>query len=192
MSHTDTWIALLNAQGDYVQPTTTLDLTVLSDEAFNDIVNADVRGTVDKETSSALRDPAVLSRWYDTLLSLKRSVEAQLTANRGEQSTKQAEFLHLGAAGRPLWLQFRGQSEKWRQGAIRFKNGVEDRLAEAKRLRSTTDRDSYVSILIHERDAAMAEMYRLRTAILEHKNAVEREEDDEEVDDRLWASIEIG
>lgn len=171
---------------------TNVDLTSLTDEAFNEIVNADVRGTLDTDTSQALREPEVLSRWHDTLISMKRNVEAQLTTNKSEQSLRQAEFFALGAAGRVPWLQYRGNAEKWRQGAIRFKNGVEDRLAEAKRLRSTVNRDQYVTILITERDAAMAEVYRLRNAILEHKAQVEREEDDEMTDDRLWSAVQIG
>lgn len=170
-----------------------IDLVSLSDEAFNEIVNADVRGTADEHTSHALRDPMVVGRWYDTLVSLKRSVEAQLTANRGEQAGKQAEFLRLGPSGKPMWLQSQAAADKWRQGAIRFKNGVEDRMAEAKRLRSTIERDSYIRILIQERDQAVKEAMRLRTAILEHKTAVELDRDEpEDIDDRLWAAVDSG
>lgn len=171
--------------------TYSLDLTSLSDEAFNEIVNADVRGTADEQTSLALRDPMVVDRWYDTLASLKRSVEAQLTANRGEQAAKQAEFLRMGPSGKAMWLQSRAAAEKWRQGAIRFKNGVEDRMAEARRLRSHLDQNSYVRILARERDNAVKETMRLRSAIVKHRAAVELDQDEQDdIDERLWAVVE--
>jgi hypothetical protein len=165
----------------------TLNLNDLSDEAFDDIVNQDTRGALDSVTSAALREPEHLDRWYDMLLTLKRRVEAQLAANRGEQAAKQAEYLSLGDQGKVLWLRYKASNEKWRQGAIRFKNGLEDKLAEAKRLRMQASNESYPTILTRERDHALKKVVQLRSAIVEHKLATVNEEgDQDDIDTRLW------
>ncbi len=164
-----------------------LNLGDLSDEAFDDIVNQDTRGALDPVTSAALREPENIDRWYDMLLTLKRRVEAQLAANRGDQASKQAEFLSLGDQGKVLWLRYKASNEKWRQGAIRFKNGLEDKLAEAKRLRMQVSHESYPSILARERDSAIKRVVQLRSAIVQHKLATVHEEDDQDqIDERLW------
>lgn len=170
---------------------TTLDadmrLQELSDEEFDEIVNQDVRGILDEETSVQLREPLNLERWHDMLLTLKRRVEVQLAANRGEQAAKQAEYLSLGSQGKVLWLRYKSQNERWRQGAIRFKNGVEDKLSEAKRTRSVSRSENFPSILIRERDGAIQQVMTLRNAIIQHRIATVNEEgDQEELDSHLW------
>lgn len=170
----------------------TINLSDLSDTAFQEIVNADVRGTLDSETSKLLRLPEHAARWHDTLLIMKRSVEAQLTAKKGELASQHAEYLSLGGNGKTLWIQAYASAEKWRQGAIRFKNGVEEKVAEAKRLLSTEARDLYVKQLVDERNQAMKEAFRLRAAISDHRQAVTLADDTdtEEIDDRLWSVLE--
>lgn len=156
---------------------------------FQDLVNKDVRGELDPETSQQLRAPENLNRWYDGLLKLKRTVEAQLTSNQADLASKQADLLGRGQAGLQEWLAAKAAAERWRQGAIRFKNGVEERLAEAKRIRHETNESSFVASLVRERDRAMLEAARLRTAILEHKTTVLSDNDDDSTDDRLWATL---
>jgi hypothetical protein len=166
---------------------TPLKLSDLSDDSFDDIVNQDTRGALDSVTSAALREPENLDRWYDMLLTLKRRVEAQLAANRGEQAAKQAEYLSLGDQGKMLWLRYKASNEKWRQGAIRFKNGLEDKLAEAKRLRSQASTETYPALVTKERDTAIKQVMRLRSAIVEHKIATIHEQgDQDDIDGRLW------
>lgn len=167
-----------------------IDLSLLSDDEFEDFVNRDVRGNLEPEFAAKLREPENINRWHDTLLRLKRSVDAQFSSARYELSSKQASYLTQGDKGRQMWLAARAASEKWRQGAVRFKNGVEERLAEAKRLRhsmaATSDFTQYV---IAERDRAIAELERLRQAIEDHRKAVLNDEDDDSVDDILWAAL---
>lgn len=169
-------------------------LSDLSESAFHEIVNADVRGTLDAGTSVLLREPENVPRWHDTLLGMKRSVEAQLTAKKGELAGQRAEYMGLGEAGRPLWAQAQASAEKWRQGAIRFKNGVEDKVAEAKHLLSTIARDQYIQQLRVERDTAIRDALRLRTAVAEHREhviaAAETGEEQDDIDDLLWGVLD--
>lgn len=170
-----------------------VNLLDLSDEAFNAMVNQDVRGTLNPDTSALLRDPAIADRWYETLISLKRSVEAQLSANRAEQVQKQAEYVALGEGGKVLWMQARAGAEKWRAGAVRFKNGVEDRLAEARKHRNEARANMHISVLIGERDQAFKEVKRLRAAILthrEHECGASCDDDRCIADDNLWEELD--
>lgn len=172
----------------------TSTLSDLSEVAFHEIVNADVRGTLDAGTSVLLRERENIPRWHDTLLGMKRSVEAQLTAKKGELAGQRAEYLGLGEPGRPLWAQAQASAERWRQGAIRFKNGVEDKIAEAKHLLGTIARDEYVNQLRLERDTAVRDALRLRTAVAEHREhviaAAETGEEQDDIDDRLWSVLD--
>lgn len=169
---------------------TTMNLSDLSETAFHEIVNADVRGTLDSQTSAMLREPENVPRWHDTLLDMKRSVEAQLTAKKGELAQQRAEYMVLGERGRPLWAQAQASAGKWKQGSIRFKNGVETKIAEAKRLLSTVARDEHVASLTRARDRAIKEALVLRTAIIEHRARVMADDDNEEIDDHLWSVLD--
>lgn len=167
-----------------------MDLHLLNDDDFTELVNRDVRGNLEPDTSALLREPPNINRWHDTLLRLKRNVEAQLTSSRSDLLSKQATYIQRGTSGKLQWIEAKAQAEKWRQGAIRFKNGVEERLLEAKGLRRTMRSTDFQATLVSERDKAVAEMTRLRSAILDHKQGVLDESLDEDfVDDRLWASL---
>jgi hypothetical protein len=168
----------------------TSTLSDLSEQSFHDIVNADVRGTLDSETSKMLRQPENVARWHDTLLDMKRSVEAQLTAKKGELIAQRAEFMALGERGKPLLANAAAAAEKWRQGAIRFKNGVEAKIAEAKHLLSGPARDQYIRRLVDERQEVMRSNVKLLTAITQHRAAVENGEEGDEVDDHLWSVLD--
>lgn len=80
-----------------VEPTTEPD-------EYRRLVNEDIRGGRDEKDMS-LRHPDHVARWRITLIQIKISIEAQLSA--------------------------RGDDEYWRVGALRFKSGVEARISEA-------------------------------------------------------------
>lgn len=169
---------------------TELNLTEISNEEFDEMVNQDVRGTLDSSRSEALRQPENIERWYNMLLTTKRRVEVQLTANRAGQAEKQAEFLNRGEEGKILWLRYRAQNETWRKQAIWFKNGVEDRISEVKLLRSDVRSDRYTTHVAAERDTALEQVIELRTAIRRHQLAtVEEKGDQEEIDYDLWHHV---
>jgi plasmid maintenance system antidote protein VapI len=164
-----------------------IDLSKVGAEEFEAAVNADVRGTASIDTQMALRQPECLDRWHDMLLHLKRNVEAQLTSNRASLLAEQAERL---AAGDTIgWIKSKAESEQWRQRSIRFKNGVEERLREAKRLRNGRG-ESMVTSITRDRDKAIAKLVTLEEAISAHKAAVLADaEDPDTIDDRLWSVL---
>lgn len=166
-----------------------VQLTDLADDAFISIVNQDVRGSLNPEISQLLRDPAIADRWYDALLGLKRSVESQLSASKAEKSQKIAEFNILGNDG---WLQARVQTDKWRAGAVRFKNGVEDRLSEAKRFREEAHKTLDITVVVAERDNALREVRRLRSGIIKHRDhECDSSCDDNCIgDEELWSLLD--
>jgi hypothetical protein len=141
--------------------------------------------------SQALRDPKNAGRWHRTLCQMKRNIEVQFTYKAAEKSQKQAECLRQGPAGLVKYKQFEADMEKWKSGAQRFLNGLEDKIAESKEIIKTTDRDVYITIITEERNQIMGEVVKLRTAIQKHKEQVtSAEEPDEAIDEELWALAE--
>jgi hypothetical protein len=165
-----------------------IDLSKVGAEEFEAAVNADIRGTANPDTKAALRQPEVLDQWHDTLLHLKRNVEAQLTSNRATLLADQADLLARGdTIG---WIKAKAEAEQWRQRSVRFKNGEEERLREAKRMRRARDLGEWEHRSIDERDRAFAKVATLRDAIAAHKAAVLADaEDPDSVDDRLWSVL---
>lgn len=165
-----------------------LDLTAVNDEEFNDYVNADIRGTADAEVSAALREVDVLDRWYECLLANKASVESQLAHNKAERADQFARTYYRGDEGKQEWASYLADQTKWRSGAIRFKNGTDVKLVEAKRLLREARNVSESSVLIRERNDAVSRANVLRQAIIGHRDTVDEEE--EAADERLWAAVE--
>lgn len=142
------------------------ELLGLMPEAFKSVVNNDIRGECDSETEQALRSQDVCRRWYNMLVSTKRSIETQLATFRIERVQK------ANSPDYEPWLQ---DKLKWRAGALRFKSSVEEKIAEAKEhLRAETNQ---------------AEKY--RHAILDHQTAcVATDGDpDHDVDRALWSVV---
>lgn len=138
-------------------------LVELSDDAFEALVNGDVRGTATGDTSAFLRSPENARRWLQTLLRLKRKVESQFMSHRADLILFQAQCMKRGPSGLLDYKQYEGQEEKWRSNAIRFLHGLEEAIAEAKDLTGANDRSGVTMLL-------QAEIERLRDAIREHKN----------------------
>lgn len=164
------------------------DLLEVSDEEFNDYVNADIRGTADAQVSAGLRQSDVLDRWYNCLLANKNNVDAQLANNRAERAEKFAECTRKGSAGKQEWIDYVASQERWKSGAIRFKNGTEVKLVEAKSILRKTLAETGTPVLIRERNDAVQTANRLREAITRHRDTVE--DDEVEADEALWANLE--
>jgi hypothetical protein len=157
-----------------------LVLSTLSDEDFEDLVNQDVRGQLDREISLQLREPENVYRWYNSLNSLKKSVEAQFVVKKAELSEQRLEN-----PTEDEWLRTVAEHERWKAGAVRFKTGVEKRIAEAKQLRIAISKDEVmgrISSDLHEA-RGKAELY--RQAILAHRSA----EDADQADDQLYSIL---
>lgn len=151
-------------------------LIQLSDDDFLAVVNADVRfdrGGLPNETVASLRSPENVDRWHRTLLSLKRNVEAQMTSKRAELAVGYVEALDSGDL--TGWLKERAVMLSWKQGACRFRNGLEDRIAEAK----TIQENNALSFVT------------LREAVAAHRNAILTDPDNgDDADSELWKVLD--
>ena len=134
-------------------------------------VNDDIRDCSETAVRAALRSPDNIERWMLTLKKMKRDTESQLTADRAERSEERVKHLEVG--NQLGWLRYLAKRDRWRADAIRFKNGVENKLDEAVMLH-----DNYLTLLYE--------------GIKEHQTNVEA--DDGTVncslfDERLWRLI---
>jgi hypothetical protein len=169
-----------------------VDISLLDDEAFDAIVNADIREVIEETSADALRQPESLQRWHDTLLNMKRNLEYQFATNRAERASKYAECRQI-AEGDGKWADYLAANERWRTGAMKFYRGVERRLTEAKRLLHEFERSRYTLSVADERDYVMREYATLRGAILQHKQSIEAATDDEDTgpyDELLWSYVQ--
>lgn len=167
----------------------TINLMDCGADEFNEYVNADVRGTAPEEISEALRQPEVVERWHNCLLSHKSNVEAQLVHGKAEKAQKFADCVRKGPAGKQEWLDYLAEQQKWRSGAIRFKNGAEVKLVEAKQYLSRYASEAPTTQLLLERNAALQRVLALEKGIINHQEAVTNAPDDDntdEADENLW------
>lgn len=111
------------------------ELCALNDAAFTEVVAEDCRG----RREAALRNRAVVERWFWTLTAMKRSLEHQLGARKAEQ---RALRLEMGDPSRPQWADSERLHNRWVAATLRSKSAVEVRLAEvaSQRQRSGGDR----------------------------------------------------
>lgn len=137
------------------------------------------------------QSPEVLDRWYYTLIELKRSVESQLAARRADTDAKQSHLLSRSdTRSKNEWLTVKGDFETWRGGALRFKNGVETALLEAKSLRGQSGVDSALA----DRDRYIHKVQVLLEAIRKHQdhdcNQTDCPDDRCLGDEELWGTLE--
>lgn len=154
-------------------------IQALSNDAFRDLVGEDVRGNIDPKTSKLLRTPLCVHRWHDTLLQIKRNVEFQLASDKAERYSKRLEHLRKGKAGYDEHLQYLAKKERWRSNNIFFKNGVENKIAEAKRI-------------LESGDTLKHRVSELQQAIRSHKHIVEHGTEAEayDADESLWKVLD--
>lgn len=158
----------------------TLDeLVNQEEEAFRSIVDDEVRGHLDPETAALLRDPKVVDRWFLALIVMKKSVESQMAAKRDDLARFAGS--HQEETER---LAFR----KWRAGALRFRNGVEDRILEIRAIRwrngATISTDPYDAIVLNAD---------LASAIRTHRKKMLEDYEPDEVSDadrQLWRLLD--
>lgn len=157
-------------------------ILAMNKDEFHALVNDDIRGKAPDHMSQALRDPEVVERWYNALVSIKRNMETQLANDRFKRIEKKLELMKLGNAGQMLWLEFVREREEWKAGAIRFKNGVEDKISEAKIILRNS-----VNI---ERDILIRRLAELRLEVKEHMESFKDDEADER-DIKLWTAAGV-
>lgn len=135
-------------------------------QEFNAQVNSDIRDQASPDVHEALRQPENLDRWILTLTQLKRTTESQLASHKATVAEARCNITDQGE-----WFAFMAEQERWRSNAIRFKNGTENKLDEAKYLR-----DSWLNALID--------------AINEHHDSMTEDDmDTTTADEKLWAVL---
>lgn len=164
-------------------------LLALSDEEFRAVVDRGLRqrSNADPETAKALRHPRVIDRFYFTVLSMQKSIEAQFGAKRAELEQRRTELLKQGASGKQAALQAMQDDAKWRAGAIRFKLGVDEIVLEIRRLREAARSDLYREFAIEERAFLAKRVRDLEDTIRRHRDSFPEDEDPSESDEELWA-----
>lgn len=157
------------------------DLTVMADrlmatpdDQFRSICENDVRVATGKEDpgdpvlAKALRTPPVIQRYYRLLSVLQRSAEGQLAARRASHAARMAKLRAHGTKGEK-YQEALAEHETWRAGALRFKTGVEERMAELGGILRDIDAEFFADRLKEERNQALLRTVVLEDAIRRHR-----------------------
>lgn len=142
-----------------------MTFTSHSHQEFLKIVNDDIRGNADSKYHVALRKPESAQMWLDALLELKRSCETQLAEDKALRA--EAKLKRWTTED---WSRFVAERARWRAGTIRFKNGIENKIAEARTLQTQN----------------------LTEAIIAHYKAITAagpDDDTSVADEKLWAEV---
>lgn len=105
-------------------------LVSVPDEQVRDLAAADARGEVPDDVAEWLRSPDMLDAWREALTWLVGDVQAQFTRHRATVE---------GARGTAQFHDAMKAHARWSAGASRFRQSVETRLREAKRLQRERD-----------------------------------------------------
>lgn len=177
-------------------------IMAMSDTEFRSLAEDDVREAtgkgdpLDLPVHDALRTPPAIHRFYRLLLVLQRSAEGQLAAKGASHAARMAKLrMHGTTSQSEKYQEALAEHETWRAGALRFKTGVEERMAEISSLMRELDAETFADRLKEERNQAL-----LRTLVLE--DAIRRHRDHEctddtcdqahgtcAADDELWALL---
>lgn len=145
-------------------------LAKMPEEEFGNLVKDDLRHELDSETSKLLRHPKVALRWRNSLRGIRNSVENQLVTRRAD-----VESGHISIE----------EFNEWRPGALRFRGGVFDRLAEAESviIMESLDTDNQSSY--------SEDWSNLVRAIEEHRDHLCGKQCNEDciADDVLWSHV---
>lgn len=182
------------------------DLVGLSDQEFQEVVNADLRRRVQpaglsERVSAALRSDTHVRRWHATLLAMQRSVEGQLIAGQTdfEQAVTDLERRIRAASGRDRdrledeLLATRSEHLQRRAKTERFKTGVDEHIEQASSLIASMRDEMLDSVVALERDRYARRMRTLERAIRDHREEVTADldgEEPEEFDRRLWSHLD--
>lgn len=103
--------------------------------AFHVRVADESSGKLDADFCRYLREPDNLNKWHSALVDLRQDIEQQVTERRVKLDDEHTRCLALGDPGKLIYFEIKNEFEKWRQGAGRFKGGLDQRLREVKTLR---------------------------------------------------------
>lgn len=142
----------------------------LPDKEFWALVDRDIRGTLpDVEVEAIRSDAALIERWYQALIRMKKSVEGTLGAKAADAKANRltAELKNDPDTAKTV----DAEHASWRAGAIRFKVGVEERLTVVRTLRA-----AYAPRLIES--AAVLERNLISLRLVQVEDKLQTVEDD--------------
>lgn len=164
-------------------------LVQLDDDSFGSLIDAAVRGDLDKKTRELIKDPRIIERTRLTLVAMKKSVEGQLGAKRAEHVTKVDK-------SKPEWAirKDRQLYNSWRAGALRFKSGVDGLLMDIRlqQTRDNPDAEGIAAFLKSERTAYLVAYQKLHDVVVEHRDHECGPECDDQcvADVKLWRAVD--
>lgn len=168
---------------------TTLTMTNLAEmdqEHYATLVDDEIRGKAPASAAAELRRPENLDRWYAQLVTIKQSVESQLGVKRSEIKRTVLDAEARGTAA----TEEKSKYEGWRISVLRFKSGVESRLAEVNHLRRQALGETGPDRTEQERNRYGQQVSLLRKAIKEHHDrSVSDDLEPTDFDVELWATI---
>lgn len=187
------------------------DLAALSDTQFRLVVDADLRRRVRPDglplaTSTALRSPAHVERWYATLEGIRLSVESQLKATMDEFEAQSAALeanikrLEGDSSSRARLERMFDEENTLRTEYLtkkaareRFLAGLREHLVQAESLRDQQRASQNAPVDLGRLERRIE---RLERAIEAHRKAVLDEDDfdvdPEPYDETLWAALADG
>ena len=173
-------------------------LMALNYDDFRVVCEADIkqadRGEMEQVTFDALREPPVIQRFYSMLSQMQRSVEGQLAAGRADMKSRTAK-MKLRHAPAEEYQQALANHENWRAGALRFKTGCEQRMAEIAGLLRVIDSEFLADRVKEERNDALARVKELEDAIRRHRDhtcddaTCSQGRDECSADEDLWTLV---
>lgn len=170
-----------------------VDLTSLDDDQFRRIVDEDIRYTTTKgsrqehprplvEAHRALRQPENVDRWFNVLLAMKKNVEGQIANEKAKMAAAERAARSRQISQREL-RQMQARYDDWRQKSLRFANGLDLTIVDAKRARSLGPRAEAAMLkeTLHE---CLARIRLLEETIRQHRIA--EQDAPRESDVALW------
>lgn len=142
--------------------------TMKQEKTFSEIVNEDFRGFADVADAEMLRRPENLDRWYDELVTIMRSFDNQLSAQK-KKSAEQRLFAIEEGTMRAYELS-EVRVKEWRQHLFNYRRYIEVRIREIRRLRRAMHTNRH------------------RQAIIEHQHMFQ--DDPERANALLWATVD--
>lgn len=102
---------------------------------LHDRIADEAIGKADEEFIRHVRRGENLIEWYQHLIELKMDVETQIAERKAKLDTEHTRCLSMGDAGKQIWFEAKDEFQTWKVGAVRFKNALEYRLGEVKKLK---------------------------------------------------------
>lgn len=106
------------------------------DDAFRDLVARASKGQATPDERAMLLSEGVRERYRAALLILKRDAESQLVDRKAHLATFKSQCIAEGDGSKSAYFAKENGYQRWRAGLLRYKNGIEENLAELRALHS--------------------------------------------------------